>query len=386
MSALAVSPNYAVDQTVAAITSVDGQLHWSVNQGTTWTPGTLTIGVGGQHTLLFSPTLRQRSIVAGGQFERSRRISIDRRRRDVDARRCVQSLYALSWRLCRRSRSNIGISADDGEYAVCVCGNSIRFVSFAEQRRELVSGQHRPAARNGAQPRYFTGRSGALAGRHQLLRSRALRRQHGRMGWQCAAVHRLRPDVDVMLRANSIAWCKWHSRRTWRTITRRWPARASPVSTASSAAASIDRSTTARVGPRRSPRRCVDALAFSPDVAIDHTVWASSSYGPLGPGLLRSVDGGAHWSLLTASVVAEHIVPSPNYAIDHTLLAATQDGHLQKSIDGGATWTPILTHTISALAVSPAYGASQVIYAAAKDSALAPAVLYRSDDGGATWV
>ncbi len=84
--------------------------------------------------------------------------------------------------------------------------------------------------------------------------------------------------------------------------------------------------------------------------------------------------------------MAERLVPSPNYAIDQTLFSATQDSHLQKSIDGGASWTPILTHTISALAISPVYGASQKIYAAAKDSASSPAVLYRSDDGGATWV
>lgn len=56
VSALAISPNYAVDQIVAAITSSDGQLHWSINQGTSWTPSTLVVGVGGQHLLLFSPT------------------------------------------------------------------------------------------------------------------------------------------------------------------------------------------------------------------------------------------------------------------------------------------------------------------------------------------
>jgi photosystem II stability/assembly factor-like uncharacterized protein len=126
-------------------------------------------------------------------------------------------------------------------------------------------------------------------------------------------------------------------------------------------------------------------LALSPNFAVDHTAWAYFSAGPLDTGIFRSVDGGLSWALLTNTIAADLIVPSSNYAIDQTLFAATQDGRLQKSIDGGQHWTPVLNHPITAFTVSPAYGASRTLYAAAKDSSSVPADLYRSLDGGAIW-
>lgn len=110
-----------------------------------------------------------------------------------------------------------------------------------------------------------------------------------------------------------------------------------------------------------------DALALSPNFAIDHTAWVYASAGAQGTGLFRSVDAGATWTLFVAGLQAKAIAPSPNFAIDQTLFAATSDGRLQKSIDGGLQWTPVLSHPITALAVSPAYGASQTLYAGAKD-------------------
>ncbi len=126
-------------------------------------------------------------------------------------------------------------------------------------------------------------------------------------------------------------------------------------------------------------------LALSPNFAVDHTAWAYFSAGTLDTGIFRSVDGGATWTLLTNAIAADLIAPSANYAIDQTLFAATQDGRLQKSIDGGLHWTPVLSHPITTFAVSPAYGVSQTLYAAAKDSDSVSADLYRSLDGGATW-
>ena len=50
----------------------------------------------------------------------------------------------------------------------------------------------------------------------------------------------------------------------------------------------------------------------------------------------------------------------------------------------GQHWTTVLNHSITALALSPAYGASRTIYAGVKDGSSA-GLLYRSSDGGATW-
>ncbi len=358
VSALAVSPNYASDQTVAAITSVDGQLHWSVNQGTTWTPGTLTIGVGGQHTLLFSPTF------AGDQ------LLLAASSNDPGAYRSIDG--GATW-------TPVGVYSPYMPYLGGFVGGGVQTLALA------------PTTAN--TPYAFAG-----------TRSGLYRSQNSGENWYQGNTGL--PDVTVRSLAISAAdparWLvgtsyfdhvrfdgstgEWDGNvqlstdygQTWRDVTGELD-RVTQV--AFSPDAANDHTALACTGVAGqhgyvggSIYRSIDdgqswtatisttvcqALAFSPNVAVDHTVWASSSVGPLGPGLLRSVDGGAHWSLLAASVVAVHIVPSPSYAIDHTLLVATQDGHVQKSIDGGVTWTPILPHTISALALSPAYGASQ---------------------------
>ena len=106
-------------------------------------------------------------------------------------------------------------------------------------------------------------------------------------------------------------------------------------------------------------------LALSPNFAVDHTAWAYFSAGPLDTGIFRSVDGGATWMLLTNAIAANLIVPSPNYAIDQTLFAATADSRVMKSTDGGAQWWPDMNQAVTALTISPAYGASGTLYAAA---------------------
>ncbi len=385
VSALAVSPNYASDQIVAAITSVDGQLHWSVNQGTTWTPGTLMIGVGGQHNLLFSPTFAsdQMLLVASSNDPGAYQSSdggatwMPFGRYDPSdsyqgfAGGAAQAL-ALAPTMPDGSGSWAFVGTRSGLYRSPAYLNSwerldtglpratVRSlaISAADPARWLVGTSYFDHVR-------FDGSPGEWDGNLQLV-------TYSGQPWR---------DVTGELdRVNQVAFspdvANDHTALACTGV----------IGQHGYVGGSIYRSIDdgQSWAPTISTTVCL-ALAFSPDVAVDHTVWAASSSGPLGAGLLRSEDGGAHWSLLTASVAADRIVPSPNYAIDHTLLAATQDGHLQKSIDGGATWTPILPHTISALALSPAYGASQRIYAAVKDSALTPAELYRSDDGGATW-
>ncbi len=125
---------------------------------------------------------------------------------------------------------------------------------------------------------------------------------------------------------------------------------------------------------------CYD-LALSPQYAIDHTAWAYVQ----GQGLLRTTNSGDTWSTVNNDFVAETLLPSPNYAADQTLFASTPDARLLKSIDGGGHWTTVLNYTITSLAISPAYGASQTLYAGVKEASNSSGVIYRSGDGGAHW-
>jgi len=384
VSALAVSPNYAADQIVAAITSVDGQLHWSTNQGNTWSLGTLSIGVGGQHNLLFSPTFATDQLLLAASSN------------DPGAYRSTNGGGAwtpVGW--YDPYQSYKGGFVGGGVQALALAPTTAaQPFAFAGTRAGLYRSQNTGEY-------WYQAMTGLP---HVTVRSLSISPADPAR-WLAGTSYfdHMRFDGSTGEWDGNVQ-LSMDSGQTWRDVTGELDR---VVQVAFSPNAVHDHTALACTGVAGqhgyvggSLYRSIDdgqswtatisttlchALAFSPDVAADHIVWASSSYGPLGPGLLRSVDGGATWSLLTASVVAEHIVPSPNYAIDHTLFATTQDGHLQKSIDGGQNWSPILTHTISALAVSPAYGASPTIYAAAKDSALNPAVLYRSDDGGATW-
>jgi hypothetical protein len=122
-------------------------------------------------------------------------------------------------------------------------------------------------------------------------------------------------------------------------------------------------------------------LALSPNYTIDHTLWAYM----MGQGLLRSTNGGDTWSVLSNDFVVETLLASPNYAADQTLFASTSDARLLKSIDGGTHWTTVLYYTVTSLAISPAYGASQTVYAGVKEMPNSSGAIYRSGDGGAHW-
>jgi photosystem II stability/assembly factor-like uncharacterized protein len=117
-------------------------------------------------------------------------------------------------------------------------------------------------------------------------------------------------------------------------------------------------------GPVYSGSFCT-TLALSPNFAVDRTAWAYFSAGPLDTGIFRSIDGGVNWILLTNAIVANLIVPSPNYAIDQTLYAATADNRVMRSTDGGVNWWPDMNQAVTALTISPAFGASETLYSAA---------------------
>lgn len=384
VSALAVSPNYAVDQIVAAITSVDGQLHWSTNRGDTWTLSTLSIGVGGEHSLLFSPSFAVDQIVLAASSN------------DPGAYR--SSTGGSTW-------TPVGWYDPYQAYKGGFVGGGVQALAIAST--------------TAAEPFAFAGTRAGL-----------YRSPNSGENWYQAMTGLPRVTVRsfAVSPADPARWLvgtsyfdhirfdgstgEWDGNvqlstdagQTWRDVTGQLDRVRQVAFSPNAAHDHTALACTGVVGQHGyiggniyrssddgqswtatlSTTLC-HALAFSPNAAVDHTVWAASSYGPLGMGVLRSVDDGATWSMWAANMPLERIVPSPNYAIDHTVFATSSDGHLQKSIDGGLTWTPILLNTITAFAVSPAYGASQTIYAAVKDNILNSTGLYRSADSGTTW-
>ena len=84
------------------------------------------------------------------------------------------------------------------------------------------------------------------------------------------------------------------------------------------------------------------ALAFSPDYALDQTVFAG--YGSKYTGYYRSTDSGATWENLLGIYTNASIAVSPDFAQDQTVFVTGEDsGELQRSADAGDTWQEILS-------------------------------------------
>lgn len=128
----------------------------------------------------------------------------------------------------------------------------------------------------------------------------------------------------------------------------------------------------------------VDALAISPNFAIDQTLFAGTNGG----GVWKTTDGGANWYFISPgwlSQVVYSMAVSPNYAVDHTVLAGTNWTGLYLSTNGGASWTrapaPLdSVDEVHEIAFSPIYASDRTIFAATGSG------MHRSTDGGASWV
>jgi photosystem II stability/assembly factor-like uncharacterized protein len=116
----------------------------------------------------------------------------------------------------------------------------------------------------------------------------------------------------------------------------------------------------------------VGGFAFSPNYAVDHTVFAATYAG-----VFKSTDGGLTWWGCT-SVLNQHfssLAFSPNYASDHILIAGHSYG-VRKTSDGGTTWPDINTdlptesRNILVVAFSPDYANDQTFFAGTRDSGL----------------
>ncbi len=158
------------------------------------------------------------------------------------------------------------------------------------------------------------------------------------------------------------------------------------------------------------------AVRFSPEFANDQTVYIASSHVDQG-GVWRSTNGGATWNpgqqLLTpvlsgnVNYGVEVLVPSPQFATDHTLWAVTHNqmvfdggsytpysGYLYRSQNGGDTWQAFgqaaydgSDYNLLDVKPSPNYAADHTLWAVSEipDSLPDEGLLWTSTDFGATW-
>ncbi|HET9031878.1 MAG TPA: PKD domain-containing protein [Dokdonella sp.] len=136
-------------------------------------------------------------------------------------------------------------------------------------------------------------------------------------------------------------------------------------------------------GPTRLPLSIVNAVAIQPtdsNVILAGGAGACDENGQLsGAGVWRSTDKGMSWTRVLDSNVEDIVfVPASS-----TVYAGLIGPGVQKSLDGGATWTPAnagLNISGSRLRLAMAPSDNSILYV------LAGSKLFRSDNGGVSWV
>ena len=130
------------------------------------------------------------------------------------------------------------------------------------------------------------------------------------------------------------------------------------------------------------PTPFITALVISPNYAVDHLILAAT----MEDGVFRSTDGGAHWTAWNFGLFDLHIycaVISPDFSRDQTVYLGTESG-IFRSLNGGLGWregdfsvehAPVLS-----LALSPNFGQNNTLFAGTESAGL-----FRSGDGGQTW-
>jgi|GEM_PF-6819538 len=122
------------------------------------------------------------------------------------------------------------------------------------------------------------------------------------------------------------------------------------------------------------PMKYVQHLAFSP--VTRGLLFASTDVG-----LYRSVNGGASWTLVAPDkIYGVHFQPG-----NPKRMLASAVGYIRQSDDSGKTWPPVLPQPIpDGERIELAFSNSnpQIVYASVQKDAM----LWRSDDGGSTWI
>ena len=126
-------------------------------------------------------------------------------------------------------------------------------------------------------------------------------------------------------------------------------------------------------------------LAISPSYSADQTVFVGSSEG-----LFKTSDGGDRWQNLrmSASGRSEYVIGlalSPGFSEDGTLVVSLRGKGLFRSTDGGRTFKTIgndlrqNNHSIEYIDFSPQYAVDHTIFAASDEE------LFKSTDEGNSW-
>ena len=132
-----------------------------------------------------------------------------------------------------------------------------------------------------------------------------------------------------------------------------------------------------------------DVFTISPTYKSDKTIFATFTIN-LVTALYKSTDSGQTWNNVLAARQAV-VAVSTNFAQDHTLIAVS-DGKVQRSTDGGSTWstldTPVPSNQIATVAFSPNVAQDKTVVLASVPvdaGSTAPHGTYVSTDGGTTW-
>ncbi|MCA9874830.1 MAG: hypothetical protein KC441_14265, partial [Anaerolineales bacterium] len=129
----------------------------------------------------------------------------------------------------------------------------------------------------------------------------------------------------------------------------------------------------------------ITALAISPDVATDHTLFAvNDSSLSIGASLYRSVDGGSTWQVVYSSDNIPSLAISPDFASDGTIFGLGNNGRVQVSHDRGDVWNqlpnwPTDSSRATRLALPPNYPGDGRLFVGSDNG------FWTTPDGGATW-
>lgn len=384
LSTFAVSPGYADDGMLVALSAQGGQLYTSADGGDTWSPGSLALNAAGQHTLLFSPTFADDRIFLAASSA------------DLGAYRSDDG--GVTW-------SPVGWYDPEAPYRGGFIGGRVFALALAPDNAwdaTAFAGTSSGIYRSRNRGIHWSQHNSGLA----RLTIRALASAPGDPSTLLAGTsffEHLRFDTTTPVESDGNLQLSTDGGQTWLDVSGRLEQVRSVAfssgfvadQTVFAAAGTLGQHGYYDGGIYRSTDggqnweevladRLCHALALHPNYPVTPTVWVSASPYPE-TAVYRSTDGGDTWVPLTPTLHAQFIAPSPNYAVDRTLFVGTHGGGLQRSVDGELSWTEVLSGPVTALAVSPAYGASQTLYAGVKAEGATPGEVYRSADGGDTW-